>query len=82
MVRSENYTGACRRVVWQVIRRPAHSLAVAEPPARWPPDYEIEHHVAYLVREAAGLACAWGIQEQDDDCLHFLAEAIAQQLGQ
>ena len=51
--------------------------AVMNPPERWPPDYGAEHRVAYLVREAADLACSLGIREHDDAFLRPLAEVIA-----
>ena len=56
--------------------------AVTGPSVSRPTDRAAEHRVAYLVREMAALACAWGIQEQDDDSLRPLAEAIWRQASQ
>lgn len=53
--------------------------AVVGPPARWPPDYEAEHHAAYIVREMAALACSLGVREHDDDLLRPLAETIVRE---
>lgn len=55
--------------------------AIANPPLCCPPDYRVEHCVAHLVREVAGLACSLGIREQDEGFLRPLAEMIAQQMG-
>lgn len=74
----ENHDAA--QIAAQYVR--AIEQAITQPRTPWPPNYEAEHHTAYLVRETAALACSLGIQEHDDSFLRPLAQIIKQRLNQ